>query len=355
MVKYVKGSPHRLAQFKSCAERKTIACNASLTLDIPTRWNSTYTMLEVPVKYERVFDLMIDKDSNFVTYLCDDGPGKKGLGLPNDDNWANVRHFIKLLKVFYDVTVHISGSLYSTTNKYFPKLEKVYNCWMAYCGSDDDMLSAMAFRIKFKYDKYWEDFEKINPLLFIAYVLDPRYKLEVLEFWFLSNIGEAKTYQIVSKLKAILEQLYSHYAMHDGESRPSGARMSNKGRSCSTSTSLGVELSSGTYDDLDLNKDVLTDFHAFRARRNLMLALTEIEKYYVEGVETPSQSFDILMWWNVNSSKYPVLSRIKRDFLAIPLTTVASKSTFSTGGRIIDCFRSFLASKIVEALICTQN
>jgi hypothetical protein len=105
MVKCVKVSPHRLAQFKSCAERKTIACNASLTLDVPTRWNSTYTILEVAVKYERAFDLMIDEDSNFVTYLCDDGPGKKGLGLPNDDDWANVRHFIKCLKVFYDVTV----------------------------------------------------------------------------------------------------------------------------------------------------------------------------------------------------------------------------------------------------------
>jgi hypothetical protein len=200
MVKYMKGPPHRLAQFKSCAERKTIACNASLTLDVPTRWNSTYTMLNVAMKYERAFDLMIDEDSNFVTYLCDDGPEKKGLGLPNDDDWANVRHLIKFLKVFYNVTMQISGSLYSATNKYFPILQKLYNC-----GSDDDMLSAMAYKVKLKYDKYWGDFEKINPLLFIAFVLDPCYKMEVLEFWLLCNIGEAKTDPIVSKLKTILE------------------------------------------------------------------------------------------------------------------------------------------------------
>jgi hypothetical protein len=41
--------------------------------------------------------------------------------------------------------------------------------------------------------------------------------------------------------------------------------------------------------------------------------------------------------------------------LAIPLTTVASESAFSTGGHIIDCFRSSSAPKTVEALICTQN
>jgi hypothetical protein len=80
MVKYEKGSPHRLAQFKSCAERKTIACNASLTLDVPTSWNSTYTMLEVAVKYERAFDLMIDEDSNFITFCAMMGQGKRGWG-----------------------------------------------------------------------------------------------------------------------------------------------------------------------------------------------------------------------------------------------------------------------------------
>jgi len=75
----------------------------------------------------------------------------------------------------------------------------------------------------------------------------------------------------------------------------------------------------------------------------------------VEDVETPRENFDILMWWNVNSTKYQVLSQIALDVLAIPLTTVASKFAFSTGGRIIDCFQSSLAPKTVETLICSQN
>ncbi|KAK2376096.1 zinc finger BED domain-containing protein RICESLEEPER [Trifolium repens] len=44
-----------------------------------------------------------------------------------------------------------------------------------------------------------------------------------------------------------------------------------------------------------------------------------------------------------------------RDILAIPVSTVSSESAFSTGGRVLDSFRSSLNSNTVEALICAQN
>lgn len=65
--------------------------------------------------------------------------------------------------------------------------------------------------------------------------------------------------------------------------------------------------------------------------------------------------FDILDWWKVNSPRFPILSMLARDVLGMPITSVASESVFSTGGRVIDDFRSSLTPKMSQALICTQD
>ena len=67
------------------------------------------------------------------------------------------------------------------------------------------------------------------------------------------------------------------------------------------------------------------------------------------------EKFDILAWWQVNSPRYIVLSRISRHVLAILVSTVALESAFSTAGHVLDPFRSSLSPFMVEALICGQN
>jgi hAT family C-terminal dimerisation region len=64
------------------------------------------------------------------------------------------------------------------------------------------------------------------------------------------------------------------------------------------------------------------------------------------------QSFDILGWWKTEGKEYHILSRIARDVLVVPISTVASESAFSTGSRVINPYRNKLDPKVVEALVC---
>lgn len=59
---------------------------------------------------------------------------------------------------------------------------------------------------------------------------------------------------------------------------------------------------------------------------------TELDKYLDDECEEDNNDFDILSWWKVNATKYKVLTLMARDVMAMPVSTVASKSTFSAGG-----------------------
>ena len=57
----------------------------------------------------------------------------------------------------------------------------------------------------------------------------------------------------------------------------------------------------------------------------------------------------------MHSANYPILSSITTDVIAIPMSNVASESTFSTGDRILDQYRSSSTPDMVEALVLLQN
>ena len=80
-----------------------------------------------------------------------------------------------------------------------------------------------------------------------------------------------------------------------------------------------------------------------------------MEIYLSEAIVEDDATFDILRWWKLNSERFHILLCMARDVLAVLISTVASESPFSTGGRVLDVFRSSLTPKIVEALICAQD
>jgi len=65
LVRWVRQSPSRIKKFEECVEIEKIEKNTSLILDVSTRWNSTYSMLNVAIDFKRAFNRLASKDPLF--------------------------------------------------------------------------------------------------------------------------------------------------------------------------------------------------------------------------------------------------------------------------------------------------
>jgi hypothetical protein len=53
-IKYIVASESRMNVFKEIAKRLNLTCK-KLILDVPTRWNNTYMMLDTAIQFRDVF------------------------------------------------------------------------------------------------------------------------------------------------------------------------------------------------------------------------------------------------------------------------------------------------------------
>ena len=337
-VRYIRSSPARLKRFKEVVEEEQIESKALLCMDVPTRWNSTYLMLEAALKFKKAFEKLED-DLYYRSHFLDariDGP-------PNDSDWMNASIFVRFLKTFYDLTLKVSGTLYATSNYVLQEICELKQELDILVDDGESLMCKMATNFMEKFDKYWGHPDKINPILFLVTVLDPRYKLDYLSYCARILFRSDVAVKLVDDIKNILMKLFNEY--NDiappslSTSTPEASTTSTKSpnHSASTNHTLGGYVKARTAQDGGLQKN-------------------DVERYLTEECEDVLlENFDVLGWWKINSGKFRILSRIAKDVLAVPMSTVASESAFSTSGRILDPFRSSLKAKTLERLICTKN
>ncbi|KAF3661878.1 putative glucan endo-1,3-beta-glucosidase A-like [Capsicum annuum] len=76
-------------------------------------------------------------------------------------------------------------------------------------------------------------------------------------------------------------------------------------------------------------------------------------KYYLRTApEDRRRRINTLDWWRSNETQYSVLSRLARDILNVPMSTVASESTFSQGRQQLGDNRHSLRSNAMNVLVC---
>ncbi|KAM1100543.1 hypothetical protein ACFX15_006761 [Malus domestica] len=276
-VKFIHSSPARLESFREYCVLLRFDRMSSIPFDVVTRWNVTYQMLNSAFKFKEE----VSKEVDGVTRKA------KRVGPPGVDDWEST-----VIALQVEIEEQISNASNAT-------------------------LQSVATSMKLKFDKYWGDIEKVNPILFVAQSLDP------------STNSSSSGSSTNSSATSNMEQR-SSVVLDDG--------------------------AGGVMVDIDVASRMVKKIQRKRAEAQQNKIANEVDMYFNDPHQSLTyEGFNLLDWWKGNCGQYPILSKVAKDVLALPSSTVASENAFSLGGRVVDPFRASLTPKTVEALVCTSD
>nr|XP_011463596.1 PREDICTED: zinc finger BED domain-containing protein RICESLEEPER 2-like [Fragaria vesca subsp. vesca] len=239
-VKFVRSSPNRLEYFKKTVEREKIPCKGLVCLDVQTRWNNIYLMLEAALRFQQVFMAMkddyggiyvnyfdepeeeIDEDGNIVVPPPSNTNKRNRVGPPEDDDFEIAKVFVDILGVFYEITLRVSASTHPTVHTTFQDVITMKKNIKSMCVSAElatgaetrKILNEMAANMKNRWFKYYGSFHELNHIVIIGLVLDARFKLKNVTYTFnQEGLGEEEVERRTREIKNLLYALYDQYVL----------------------------------------------------------------------------------------------------------------------------------------------
>lgn len=330
-VKYVKTSESHEEKFLEIKHQLQVPSTKNLAIDDQTKWSTTYEMLLAASELKEVF-------------LCLDDPDyKDGVG-PAAEDWKLVETLCTYLKPLFETANLLIAPTVPTTNTFFHEAWKIQLELARAAVSEDPTISNLTKSMQEIFDKYWKS---CCFILAIAVVMDPRFKMKLVEFSFSKIYGEEAA-NYVKIVDEGIHELFMEYVALPLPLTPTYSEEANNGTVKHEEQHQGGNL-------LSDNGLGLTDFDVYIMETTSHLAKSELDQYLEESLLPRVHEFDVIGWWKLNRMKYPTLSKMARDILSIPVSTVPAESVFDTVGKEMDRYRCSLRPETVEALICAKD
>lgn len=282
-------------------------------LDTSATWSGSYTMLDLVRKASNSMDSTIKKHEEIFG-------GRNLLLNATEKSVVNILH--SYLEPFHKITSNLSTCKVATVGLVLFFMDHVFELittcrdacrheWLKSIADD------MAKRARgFSSQGY-------NLFTYMAAVLDPRIKKELIP----EKLNSEKN----------LEEAKSHFTRHYA--------------SCQFPS-----LANG-FGSQDQEEDNVVSFAEEIARKRRRLstntAADELSQYLSEP-PAPIAA-DVLEWWKVNSSRYPRLSAMARDYLAVQGTSVNPDELFSSKGDRIRKQQFCLSYGSMQAAMCINS
>jgi len=306
LITKIRASPQRIEKLARQCDRHDIPKLVAL-MDVRTRWNSTYKMLQRAETIRAPLSMAAVDDPELRTLTL------------TENEWGIVAEICRALEAFDEVTDVVSASKHPTLTGTIP----MYNALIDTCEdfveecTGNEMLCRAVNVAREKLRSYYA---KANAAVYpIATIIDPRVKMTyyLRERWEDEWVREAK-----AAIEGALDS-YDVSPQHE-ESRPQEAPKGSRMRAKA--------------------------FQPQRSRRR-----NELKEYLDAPAVDDFSEFDVLKWWCVHSGTYPRLSRMARDYLAVPSTSTPAERAFSKGADLVHVKRASLSPETIGSCMCLQS
>ena len=320
-MKKVNGLVKKVNKSSRATEQLLSECRKKLISSCPTRWSSTYLMvqrlLEVREKLGKVLELL--EWDNLAT-----------------SEWKTLENIQKLLKPFAQYTSLIGGEDYSTISSVIPivmelnlHLEETKKCLEL-----KNVSCLLQSELKRRFRKYTDPNDSdYEPFFLMSTMLDPRYRVLLN-----SPQAESTKKQLLKRLKDAAGHSDSPVSVasetgspEETDEPPAVKRFHHLSRLIEEKTKEGIE---------EVSK-------APPGKREL--------EHYLQNTQPLTEEADALQFWIESDKTYPLLSSIALDLLTIPGSSTPVERVFSVAGESTSGKRNRLADQNLEREIILRK
>lgn len=275
-----------------------------LKQDVVTRWNSTYDALQRIIKI---------KEALIATLAI----MRPDISLPQDD-WLTIEKATDLLKIFYEITVEISGEMYVSASKYIVFCKIINRALNKYVPECNEKIQQMHNNLKVQMQQRFGEVEN-NTLLCEATILDPRFKK--------SGFSNFRNFErAASTLKLRIGSDRTQVLQESVEEVP-----------------VPQPKTGSIWDEFD------EEISAHIPQNPTAAGIVEFDKYMEEPLIKRTEN--PLLWWKDRKCVYPRLYKYMLKRLNITATSVPCERVFSKAGLILNERRTRLKTKKLSELI----
>ena len=308
----------------------------ALQLDVETRWNSTWEMVQVFIK-------MRDPVSEVLRRIWSGMSGYSDFCIKPSDElaqpisdifWSALTSYRDFLRVFRESTVVMSASKYPTLSMTVPVFCGLVRAATVAVNASQGFTSTHASTFAATVLSKLHEYEPkvVTSVTVVASLLDPRSKHLIAKFTNLTRNEQ-------------MQYLIDAYVLGDFDHTDSFSRSDGD-----SSEAAGSESTSSVF--LRMFREAEQ-----RSRQSASESIEDEVKRWMDlqqPMKIDQPASDVLLYWKTNQM-FPRLKPVARRYLAVTASSVPSEIAFSSAGGIVFKRRSRLSDESVEMLVELQS